>query len=371
MDSAERKEQFKIDTNFPGGNILVEAVHGDTVWLRQDLRTNLEDWFYWNFRVHGASGKKIHFVFTGGDVFGARGPCFSRDGINWQWLGREILDGNSFTFTFPENLIQAYFSFGVPYTEQNLLSFLEEHPGFEKSTLTLSEKRRPVEKLSLWSRKGAQNILLTARHHACEGMASYVLEGLLAYILRDTSETHFLRELVDVHIVPFVDKDGVEEGDQGKMRPPHDHWEDYSANPIYAATRAMIEESRSWRGSLALAIDLHCPAMRGDTNDEIFIVEPEPAWMPKMNKFYDILEKETRSTLPFDRKNSIPFGKDWNVAGPNSSDYFRNIRNAMAFTLEFPYAQAGGKTVTVENAPLFGETLGKTISLFLQQGNTG
>jgi len=371
MGSVKIKEPIKIDANYSGGNILVEAVRGDTVWLRQDLRTNIEDWFYWNFRVQGAAGKKIHFVFTGGDVFGARGPCFSSDGANWQWLGREILEGNSFTYTFPENFNQAYFSFGVPYTEQNLLSFLKEHRDLEKTVLTQSEKGRAVEKLSLWSKKGTQHILLTARHHACEGMANYVLEGLLTYFVSDTAEAHFLRDQVDVHIVPFVDKDGVEDGDQGKMRPPHDHWEDYNENPIYTTTRAIIEESRSWRGKLSLALDLHCPAMRGDSNDEIFVVEPEPAWMPKMNKFFDILEKETLSSLPFDRKNSIPYGKDWNVAGPNSSDYFRNNRQVMAFTFEFPYAQASGQTVTVENARLFGETLGKTTILFIREGNMG
>jgi hypothetical protein len=366
MDSDISKEPFTIDANFPGGNITVEIVRGNTVWLRQDLRTNTENWFYWNFRVQGAAGRTIRFMFTGGDVFGARGPCFSSDGIHWQWLGREILDGNSFTFVFPESLNCAFFAFGFPYTEQNLLSFLAEHPEFEKTVLTLSEKGRAVEKLSLWSKTGKQHILLTARHHACEGMANFVLEGLLNYFVSDTAESRYLRDQVDVHIVPFVDKDGVEDGDQGKMRPPHDHWEDYNDHPIYASTKAIIEESCSWRGKISLAMDLHCPAMRGDIHDEIFVVEPEPNWMPQLNRFYDHLEKETSSFLPFTRENSIPYNVDWNVAGPNSSDYFRNQRQVMAFTLEFPYAQAGGKTVTVENARLFGEALGKTIILFVQ-----
>lgn len=369
MVSIGNEAQIRIDANFPGGNILVEEVREDKVWMRQDLRTNVDDWFYWNFRVRGAAGRKLQFIFTGGDVFGARGPCFSSDGIRWKWLGREILDGNSFTFAFPSTINQAFFSFGVPYTENNLVSFLAEHPGFEKTVLAQSEKGRAVEKLSLWSKKGTQHILLTARHHACEAMANYVLEGVLTYFSGDSAEALFLRNEVDVHIVPFVDKDGVEDGDQGKMRPPHDHWEDYGENPIYNTTRAIIEESRTWRGKLSLALDLHCPAMRGDSNDEIFVVEPEPVWMPKMNQFYNILERESLSSIPFDRKNGIHYGVDWNVAGPNSSDYFRNNRQVMAFTFEFPYAQASGKTVTVENARSFGEALGKTILLFIQNKN--
>jgi hypothetical protein len=373
MELIEGKEHLWVDANFPGGNILVEAMRGDTVWLRQDLRTNIDDWFYWNFRVQGAAGKKIHFFFTGGDVFGARGPCFSADGSSWQWLGRDILVGDSFSYSFPNSLNQAYFAFSIPYTEQTWRSFLEEHLASkellerEESVLTHSEKGRPVEKLTQWSKQGAQKILLTARHHACEGMANFVLEGLLAYLLNDSAEADFLRNQVDVHIVPFVDKDGVEDGDQGKMRLPHDHWEDYSNAPIYTPTRAIMEQSLAWRGKFSLAIDLHCPAMRGDIHDEIFVVEPEPAWMPEMNRFYDFLETESQSSLPFDRKKSFPYGYDWNVAGPNCSDYFRNQRQVLAFTLEFPYAQAGSKTVTVDNARQFGKALGKAVGLYLRE----
>ena len=53
MELIEGKEHLWVDANFPGGNILVEAMRGDTVWLRQDLRTNIDDWFYWNFREIG------------------------------------------------------------------------------------------------------------------------------------------------------------------------------------------------------------------------------------------------------------------------------------------------------------------------------
>jgi hypothetical protein len=38
---------------------------------------------------------------------------------------------------------------------------------------------------------------------------------------------------VEFCIAPFMDKDGVEEGDQGKLRWPHDHWEDYAEGSRY------------------------------------------------------------------------------------------------------------------------------------------
>lgn len=36
---------FKIDVNYPGGNVIVEHLDGDTVQLRQDLRDTKGWWF--------------------------------------------------------------------------------------------------------------------------------------------------------------------------------------------------------------------------------------------------------------------------------------------------------------------------------------
>ena len=54
----------QIDANFPGGNIVVERMEGDTVFLHQDLRETAGDWFYWCFRVRGAAGRTLQFQFT-------------------------------------------------------------------------------------------------------------------------------------------------------------------------------------------------------------------------------------------------------------------------------------------------------------------
>ena len=39
-----------------------------------------------------------------------------------------------------------------------------------------------------------------------------------------------------VYVIPFVDIDGVENGDQGKQA-PHDHNRDYINSPIYPETK--------------------------------------------------------------------------------------------------------------------------------------
>ena len=77
---------------FPGGNIVIDRVDGDTVYLHQDLRDTEVFWFYWCFRVRGAGQRTLTFVFTQGDVIGTRGPAVSLDaGRTWGWLGSEAV----------------------------------------------------------------------------------------------------------------------------------------------------------------------------------------------------------------------------------------------------------------------------------------
>jgi len=128
-----------IDRDFPGGNIIVDGIQDDVITLRQDWHDNTEFWFYWCFRVRHAAGRSLRFVFSDGEVFGSMGPCFSADGATWQWLGRDVLDGLSFTYAFPEGLDEACFSFCMPYTEANLGSFLAGQTGIETSVLAMNE----------------------------------------------------------------------------------------------------------------------------------------------------------------------------------------------------------------------------------------
>ncbi|MCC6443715.1 MAG: hypothetical protein IT210_09710 [Armatimonadetes bacterium] len=170
----------------------------------------------------GAKGKRVAFLFTDGDIFGARGPCFSPDGSSWRWLGRKIVVENGFSFDFGE-ADGGWFAFCIPYTGQHLEAFLSARPADQRHLLTFSEKGRPVYRLAAPSRKGIQAVLVTVRAHTYKTMGSYALEGLIDFGLGSSSESVFLREHVDLHAVPFLDTDGVEEGDQGKNRSPHDH----------------------------------------------------------------------------------------------------------------------------------------------------
>ena len=194
---------FLIDCDFPGGNIVVDKVDNDTVYLHQDLRDTEEFWFYWCFRIRGAGSKHLIFVFTQGDVIGTRGPAFSLDaGATWVWLGRDAVSphpqGVSFRYAFLGEYSEVRFCFTIPYLESHLRAFTTAHAGssyIQVDTLCSSRKGREVELLYLGCLDGSaeHRVLLTSRHHACESMATYALEGTMAGILQLTEAGQWLR----------------------------------------------------------------------------------------------------------------------------------------------------------------------------------
>ena len=63
---------IQIDADFPGGNIIVDSIYGDTIFLRQDLRDTEGNWFYWSFRIRGAANRTLNFNFSNGAAEGRR-----------------------------------------------------------------------------------------------------------------------------------------------------------------------------------------------------------------------------------------------------------------------------------------------------------
>ena len=112
----EPRRALSVDSDFPGGNVVLERIDGDTVFVHQDLRDTTEWWFHWHFRVRGGSSRRLTFRFTHGDVIGTRGPAVSADGgASWRWLGREAVKDVAFTYTFAREDHEVRFAFAPPY----------------------------------------------------------------------------------------------------------------------------------------------------------------------------------------------------------------------------------------------------------------
>ncbi len=374
---------FSVDCDVPAGNVIVKSVVDNVVTLSPDLRDTTGDWFYWAFRVQGAAGRTVTFNFTSSYV-GVRGPVVSLDkGETWSYPLDGVSGQSSFTYTFPADADEVWFYECHPYHQSHWEAFLAQHEAkrgtyFETGVLCQSKKGRDVEKARFGCLTNPKyTMLITSRHHASETIATYALEGFLDAVLADDELGAWLRENVEVMVVPFIDKDGCVDGDQGKNRSPHDHNRDYTEF-IYAETKAVVEWIKTQTDDqLDVWIDFHCPWIRGDYNE--FVYSPHKKDVNNRNgiaalTFDAILEKLQCGSLNYKASDDLPYGEAWNTGG-NYEKGWSSINWAintlpvikLGHTFEIPFANANGAVVTPEKVRDFGRDVAKTLRAFLEE----
>ena len=350
---------MNIHANFTGGNIRVLSIDGDVVNVQNELRDTTQDWFYWAFCVEGAQGRTLTFHFDK-KWLGYYGPAISHDLYSWEWQNEEAAPGASdaFTYTFGEDETCVYFAHDMLYHPAHFDRFCKEL-GLEQLTLCQSERGRAVPYVRFGS--GSERVLLTARHHACEATGSYVLEGVVRELFRQPLPN------IEFIVVPFVDYDGVVDGDQGKFRAPYDHNRDYfmDREAMYASIREI--QKLVLEKPLRYACDFHSPWHLGGMNDGVFIPQ-RYSGLKQMCRFTSILEQvNTAESLPFAVYNTIAPGVDWNAhpigPGRTFSPFMKEKAHAeMTLALETPYFTASGTTFTAARA----RELGRCYALALR-----
>ena len=181
------------------------------------------------------------------------------------------------------------------------------------------------------------------------------------------------RQNVEILAVPFVDKDGVEDGDQGKNRRPRDHNRDYDGVSVHCETAALRRLVPDWAGGrLHAALDLHCPCLRGSSNESIYLVgqQSEEIWREQC-RFGEILEALRSGPLPYHASDNLPFGVSWNT-GKNRQQGKHSIGWAseqpgirLATGIEIPYAIASGAEVNASSARALGRDLAAALRAYL------
>jgi hypothetical protein len=342
-----------IDADFPGGNAKVTANAGDSVHVEPDLRGD-RPWFYWYFEATALRPGRVYFTFPTKVIgmehgaIGNQGPAISTDGgSTWDWAGTQNVDGSTFHHEFTKTGEAVRFAVTIPYLQADLAAFLKanvDNPHLVVSELTKSNGGRSVELLRIGEPgEGRQPVLVTGRHHAVESIASFVLEGFLAAAMSDTPAGREFREKYVLYAVPFVDKDGVEEGDQGKNRQPHDHNRDYGDEPLYAEVRAV--KALDARLHFRYALDFHCPTLVLPDHQVMYFVgaKRHPAYnLDNVTEF----AKHIRAGLPEDAPHGpLVWLRDEDDRSPKSSRYFGfNEGVVMSATFEFPFAPPTKKT---------------------------
>lgn len=342
-----------IHQNFDGGNIKVVKQEENTVYLENELRDTIGDWFYWAFCVEDAQGQTLTFKFQPNRL-GYFGPAVSYDLENWHWLGENPEDENSFTYTFGENESKVYFAHDMYYHPDRFARFAASK-GIEIKELCKSRKGRSVPFVTFGD--GEEIILMTARHHACESTGNYVMEGVIDELVKNPVPD------TKVVCVPFVDLDGVLDGDQGKARAPYDHNRDYvygkdAIYPEVAEIRKIADKG------IRYGFDFHSPWHKGKQNDTVFIVEKRAHLKEHYRRFGRILEdKITDASLKYDKKNTFPVDFEWNSSKSCCfGAYMNDIGKArIAFTLETMYFGTPDNVFSAEKAVECGRCFAKAV----------
>ena len=343
-----------IHENFVGGNICVKEISNNTVVLENELRDTEGDWFYWAFCVEGANGRTLTFQMQHNRL-GYWGPAVSHDLQEWSWL--DSCNGDSFTYSFGEDERRVYFAHHILY-HPNRFHSLCHNFNLKENELCKSKKGRSVPCLRIGN--GTKSIIFTARHHACESTGNYVLEGVIKELAKSPIED------ARILIVPFVDYDGVVDGDQGKSRAPHDHNRDYIDAPIYPEVRSICGYMDKY--NCHYGFDLHSPWHKGGVNDKIFVVRNLNEKNNAFDLFSSTLESEiSEKSMKYSKKDDFPACTAWNQ--PSSSfGYTINTRPDcnLAFTLESTYFGEKDNKTSAEKLVELGKCFARAVKKYIK-----
>ena len=256
---------------------------------------------------------------------------------------------------------------------------------FVTNTLCLSRKGRPVEmgRFGRIDGRAKYRMFVTSRHHCAETTATFVMEGLLSAVFGDDEVGRWMRENIEIRAVPFVDKDGVVDGDQGKNRRPYDHCRDYNDDrpPIHPEVRAIREMLEKWAkesGAPSVVMDLHCPWLRGswfkkdDSNEYIYAVGIKQV-EARQQRMFEILERVQESGSGFLASDYYAEGRGWNTganykAGSTLTQWaIRTWPDApLVICFEIPFANARRMTLTPPAFRLFGRDIALALKAYLE-----
>lgn len=371
--------QINVQTDFPGGNIIVDSIVKNELYLKPDQKgrdTMKEPWFYWNFKATSLQGGNTHFVFNHENPLTRKGPAISTDsGKTWEWLFADsIADTNHFFYHLPANK-EVWFSMSIPYTSNDFKDFLSNidpklGPYYKLDTALILKSGRALEtlKINFNCPSPEYTVLLFSRHHACESSASFVVDGMVQKALEYSKQNEFVKNHVRFVVFPFMDLDGVENGEQGKDRVPHDHNRDY-LQFIYESTKYFRDHyAELTEGTKVFCLDNHAPYIKWKQNETIFFIGQERADInEKLKIMASFIEEKDKSGLNFKKEWIFDFGKEWNARtmlqsrqdGLMKNSQWCQIQdnNFFASTLEVSYANVGGKAWSTDQFWEFGNTV--------------
>ncbi len=210
--------------SFESGNIgLIEHPKPESyvLHLRSDNDDALPDWWRQWFYLKLSDvpiGREVGFTITGGGLPNDYLPFYSYDNINWYQFkkGAGTKSGSlDRVFTGVFTAKNVWLARYVPYPYSRLRSFLGQfrtHPAAHLSVIGKSPQGHDVPVLTITApgeQGGRRLVIIHARTHPGEVASSFVLEGLISFLLGPSPRAEKLRSRLVFTILPMLNVDGV------------------------------------------------------------------------------------------------------------------------------------------------------------------
>ncbi len=215
------------------------------------------------------------------------------------------------------------------YTQsEQFVASLRDHPLVRVEKLGESEEGRNLWLLKITddSPRAKKPALIHTRLHAYESAGSYVMEGMVRWLLSDEPYAAAARREYVFHVAPMMNPDGVFHG-LGKLTSPQGRDLQF-LDPDLTPTQAIIKRTID-RVKPALFIDLH-------------------NWQSKHLDGLLFLDPVVRERFVQFMPDQFAFGKQWTVRDPTPQPkdpperelarmYCQRQYNPIAVTFEFPW----------------------------------
>jgi hypothetical protein len=263
--------QLSVDTLFEGANAKVISVNNSENTLKIESLKKRGDVhnvvFY--FKVTGIDTTrqfKLRVKYTQ-QYYLPHLLAYSYDRKIWYRISGNISgDSKEYAYTFTGKTV--YFSHAYPYTYANLTALtdsLNGNPNVRISDISVSELGRPVKLFRITDYgipdSSKQLIWILGRNHAMEHHSSYVVEGLINYLVSADNKAGRLRSQCIIYIVPMMDVDMSALGGTGKDQNPVDFNRDWDSPSYWNAVKDVKNKIVQTAGQnrLRVFIDSHNP----------------------------------------------------------------------------------------------------------------
>jgi hypothetical protein len=329
-------------------------------------------------------------------------PAYSYDNKTWHRVDEQQVSQSPECELGIENCIlsfeqkmrahQVYLASFVPYTFSHLENYLEKislHPAVQIETLGFSQAYRfPIHHITITdplARKQKARVWIHARTHPAETPSSFILEGLINFLLSDQTLAKAMREQLIFHIVPMHNPDGVFAGNY------RSNTESMNFEPLWffdkndpaQLTPDAPKENRLLNSVMSelltddipikIALNLHASNSEPDTaifsfphfgsDETLYTPEQINLWNDQLT-FIDYLTRfyENRVELPPEDGGSGFLNSYY----PETWWWYNSQDKVMAITLEATYGKAGyDHWITDIEQRDFGIALAKSIATYL------